>query len=97
MVWQYQTGAYYMHAFNCYWILIINNEQLGVWEFVKIEKDLFDHEYIEIAGNNTKIFLFERYGIKRFKLNSATEKLVGQWQTPAVSPHKCGDKKCTYL
>ena len=97
MVWQYKTGAYFMHVFNCYWIHVINNEQLEVLEFVKIDKDIFDVDYVELTNESTKLFLSERHGIKRFKLNSTTETLVGQWQTPEVSPQKCGNKKCTYL
>ena len=97
MVWQYQTGAYYMHSFDCYWILVINNKQIGVWKLVKLGKDIFDNEHIEIAGKSTRIFISEKKAIRNFRKNSTTENFVGQWQRPTVFSDKCGDIKCIFL
>ena len=75
-------------------IHILNNDQQGIYQFVKFTNDQFNNRNIELANKRISILISERQAIRQFKENLTSETLEGKWKIPIVSSEICGSKKC---
>ncbi len=83
-IWQYKSGNYFIQAFDCQWLHIVNNKQTGV-----LTQANLNGKSIELDGIKTSIQIFDNMAIKKFKSNSTSKELTGAWASSRCSGDKC--------
>ena len=91
-IWQYKSGNYFIQAFDCQWLHIVNHKQTGLLTVAHMNE-----KYIELAGKITLFQIFDNKAIKKFISNSTSVELAGEWSTSRCSGDKCNQESSILL